>query len=604
MIHRGPDDQGFLFQPPAFLGMRRLSVIDLSTGHQPIFTEDGRYGLVFNGEIYNYQEIREGLIARGHELHTNSDSEVIVHLFEEKGIQALSDLAGMFAIAIWDKERKSLFLARDRVGKKPLYIWRAPWGLAFASELKCMAFHPDFPTEVDPVAIHHYLGLGYVPAPSTPFRDVTKLLPGHWLTYEAETEDIRSGCYWRPETRVSAWTFPQACEAVRGALELSVRQRMISDVPLGAFLSGGVDSATVVALMSSLSSEPVRTFSIGFADARFDESGMAEKMARRFGAIHQTEIVDPRKGVECTLPLLAYHYDEPYGDSSALPTWHLSRLASSSVTVALTGDGGDEVFGGYDRYRAALGLDALQANPVSRFLMRFLAGFPMPDTRARTMMNRIRRFIESAGKTPEQAYEGWIGIFPEQEKGDLYTDWMNRVTRGYRSSDYIYAHMNGSDADLLSRLMICDTRTYLPGDLLPKVDIASMGHSLECRAPFLDHRLIDLVGTMPSHFKAGFFRSKIILRETFSRELPSELLRASKRGFGIPVDDWFRGELHQWSRDVLLDPVARSRNWFRPEGVLNLLKRHQENGGMGARIWHLVMLELWARAYLDKSFGN
>jgi len=606
LAHRGPDDSGFQLNDfksesgpgRVGLGHRRLSIIDLAKGHQPLSNEDGTVWIVFNGEIYNFQELRPALIAQGHRFRTDSDTEVIVHLYEQKGADCLQELRGMFAFAIWDSSARSLFLARDRIGKKPLCYRVEKDRILFASEIKSILQAGGVPRELSLEALHHYLTYQYVPHPLTMFQGIAKLPPGHYLTWKDGRAEVRE--YWRPTCRPEPLKEAECVERVRELLTESVRLRLISDVPLGAFLSGGLDSSIVVGLMAKLSNAPVKTFSIGFAEKRYDELEYARAVARHFKTEHQEFIVRPN-AVEI-IPKLVWHYDEPFADSSAIPTYYVSQITRQHVKVALTGDAGDEGFAGYPRYRAVkLGL---WFDRLPGFLRRALAGkywqrLPV-SVEQKTKRRRLRRLFEALDLPPKERYVRWCAIFDDGRKAALYSPEL-RAALAPVSSAKIFEeeYAKAPDADFLAATMFVDFMRYLPDDLLFKVDIASMAHGLECRAPFLDHKLVEFIGRIPTDLKLRGFTTKYLLRRAFGEMLPPEILHRPKMGFGVPISDWFRGELQGYLRETLLDPATLRRGYFAPEYVRQLVEDHvAARADHGYRLWALLMFELWHRRFM------
>ena len=609
--HRGPDDAGTYRDPHAALGFRRLSIVDLAGGHQPLANEDGTVWTAFNGEIYNFPALRRRLEARGHTLRSQGDTEVLVHLYEDEGPAMVSLLRGMFALAIWDAPKRTLLLARDRLGQKPL-VYRPEAGrITFASELKALLTLPEaeFPRRVDPRAVDRYLTYGYVPHPGTILEGVYKLPPAHLAVWHAG--HLRLERYWTPDWDAEVdRPAGEDAEQLRETLTEAVREQLVADVPLGAFLSGGIDSTIIVGLMAGASDRPVQTFSIGFDDPAFDESRYARLAAERFGAQHHAFVVEPRAWE--TLPALAEQFDEPFADSSALPTWHVARETRRHVTVALTGDAGDELFAGYDRYRAVALTALLDRLPDSA---RALVGGPLAralpaSARAKTRLRAARRLLEAAGDRPEARYLRWVALFDEPARTSLYADaFVDQLAAGDPDdadadpAALLERALNvAAKRDPVTRATVADLLTYLPGDLLAKVDQASMAHGLECRSPFLDHRVVELALAMPLRRKLRLRggRSKAILKTAFADLLPSAILHRPKMGFGVPVDRWFRGPLQAELRAVLLDPLARSRGLFRPEAVAALLDEHTQGRRDHAyRLWALLMLELWFRKYLD-----
>jgi asparagine synthase (glutamine-hydrolysing) len=611
LVHRGPDDSGVYRNPHAALGFRRLSIVDLSGGHQPLSNEDGTVWVVFNGEIYNFPALRRRLEARGHTLRSSGDTEVLVHLYEDEGTGMFALLRGMFALAIWDAPRHTLVLGRDRLGQKPLLYRHDGSRIVFASELKALLALPEreLPRRVDLRALDRYLTYGYVPHPDTILEGIHKLPPAHFAVWHEGA--LTLGRYWNPDWNVERERpIGEDVEELRATLADAVREQMIADVPLGAFLSGGVDSTIIVGLMQQASTRPVRTFSIGFDDPAFDETRYAEITAKHLGTEHHAFIVKPKAWE--TLPELAWQFDEPFADSSALPTWYVAQETRREVTVALTGDAGDELFAGYDRYRAlalADWLDRLPA-PARSFLGGPLARSWPASSRAKTRLRKVRRWLEAIGETGERRYLRWISTFDENGRIGLYSDATLDALAAIDGdeSDPISMLSRAFDAapkrDPVTRAMVADLLTYLPCDLLVKVDMASMAHSLECRGPFLDHRVVELAMAMPIGRKLRLRqgRSKVVLKQAFADLLPPTIRNRPKMGFGVPLDRWFRGELKNELRDVLLDPIALARGLFRPEAVRTLVNDHIEGRrDQSPRLWALLMLELWFRNHLDPA---
>jgi asparagine synthase (glutamine-hydrolysing) len=601
--HRGPDGEGMFWSDDAGLAMRRLAIIDVAGGDQPIFNEDGSVCVVYNGEIYNYLELREQLRARGHHFATQSDTEVVVHAYEEFGVECVSHLWGMFALALWDSRRQLLLLARDRLGKKPLvYYADAHGGLAFASELQALVSHPDVPREVDPRAIDDYLTYLYVPSPTTAFRNLKKLPPGHRLVWQAGRITVER--YWQvrfaEKLRLSE---DEAVEQFGDLFRDAVRRRLIAEVPLGAFLSGGMDSSSVVAEMAELSSTPVKTFSIGFGERDFDELAYARQVAEHFGTDHHELVVEPRAAD--ILPMLVQHYGEPYGDSSAIPTYYVAKLTRQHVTVALNGDGGDELLAGYERHWAAR--VGARYDTIPRFvrhgLIRPLIPLVPEPRQRRAFLRRAKRFMTAAHLPVLDRYLHWVGAYTPSQKLSLYTDdfvdvlHSNDAGRWLREALAPEPYLDPVDAVLRG-----DTLLYLPEDLLAKVDIASMANSLEARSPLLDHRLVEFCAALPSSYKLRGRTSKWLLRRLMADRLPPAILTRPKMGFGVPVGEWLRGDLHPLLEDTLLSSTALSRNFFRPQTVRALVDEHMSRRADGtAHIWALLMLELWFRACVDVS---
>ncbi|MCA1631864.1 MAG: asparagine synthase (glutamine-hydrolyzing) [Acidobacteria bacterium] len=600
--HRGPDEDGFYLRESVGLAMRRLAIIDLAGGQQPIANEDGTAWIVFNGEIYNYLELRAKLEKLGHRFRTDSDTEAIVHAYERYGADCPRHLRGMFAFAIWDERKGELFLARDRVGKKPLLYALTPAGdLVFGSEFSALLRHPQVSREVDYEAIHHYLSFMCVPAPLTAFRAIRKLEPGHTLRF-ARGGEIKIERYWEPDfNRKEKWTEEEAGERAVEVLREAVRVRLMSEVPLGAFLSGGIDSSAVVALMSEESSEPVKTFSIGFEEQDFSELHHARRVAERVGADHHEFVVRP-DAME-VLPTLVEHYGEPYADSSAIPTYYVSRETRRHVTVALNGDGGDECFAGYERYAAMRLAETYRRVPsalregVIRQLVELM---PASETR-RSRVRDVKRFARAASLPAVERYLRWISVFDADAKDSLYTDEFRARMRPHRAADFIapwFARANG--AGIVDAALLADTMTYLPNDLLVKVDIASMANSLEARSPFLDHHVIEFAASLPESLKLRGRTTKYLLKKVLRKLVPVENLERRKQGFGVPIGHWFRGEMKGFLRDVLLTEKSLNRGLFKPDAVRRLVEDHVAGrADHSHRLWTLLMLELWFNRFID-----
>lgn len=601
LIHRGPDEDGFYLKDHVGLAMRRLAIIDLAGGQQPIHNEDRTKWIVFNGEIYNYQELRKGLIERGRKLYTNSDTEAVVALYDEFGPGCLEHLRGMFAFAIWDERDRSLFIARDRIGKKPLLYSHQPNGdLIFGSEFTAVLKHPSVSRDVDRDAIDSYLSYLCVPAPQTAFKAIRKLEPGHWLKWK--DGKIETNRYWLPDfSKKIKISEEEAIQETTRVLREATKLRMISEVPLGAFLSGGVDSSTIVALMAEESSTPVKTFSIGFEEQDFSELKYAKRVAEHIGAEHHEFIVRP-DAIEL-LPTLVEHYGEPYADSSALPTYYVSRETRKHVTVALNGDGGDESFVGYERYMAMQFAEAYKRIP--RVLRKaFIEGpfnlLPVSETK-KTRVRDVQRFFTSASEPRIERYFRWMSTFKPAVKRDIYTaDFINEVSDNDAIDvvgDWL-RRANGTG--VVDATLLTDQMTYLPNDLLVKVDIASMANSLEARAPFLDHKVIEFAASLPENLKMPQYRTKYLLKKVAARLVPREVIYRRKMGFGVPVGHWFRKEMKDFVRDVLLSESFRKRDIIRPEAVQKIVDQHI-NGIVDHAfpIWTLLMLELWYRQFID-----
>ena len=590
--HRGPDDEGFHVEGGCAIGMRRLSIIDLSTGHQPISNEDGTVWVVFNGEIYNYQPLRRDLIAKGHRFTTNSDTETLIHLYEERGPAGLSDLRGMFAFAIWDSRRRRLLLARDRFGKKPLYYAALPQGIYFGSELKCLRAAGGVPFEIDEEALKLYFQLLYIPDPYTPFRAVRKLPAGSWLTYTADGT-VEQGRYWTlPAPAETASTEPEADVAsrLREAFDESVRIRMIADVPLGAFLSGGIDSSAVVASMAVQSPEPIKTFSIGFEEADFNELPYARLVADKYRTDHHEIVVKPDS--IALVQRLIRHFDEPFGDSSAIPTFIVSEFAARHVKVALSGDGGDELFAGYDSFLEAERFRKLDVVPLPlRHALSLLADHLPYSAYGKNYLRTISR------SSALERYLGAVGMPYFLRKELLEPQWMLPADSAYLQQTLAGCFLpNG--ADILSQALYFEATAKLTGDMLTKVDRMSMANSLEIRCPLLDHELAEMAAGIAPDLKLRGGKGKYIFVQAMRDRLPPELLSREKMGFGVPLAYWFRSSLKEFLWDHLTDPVFLNRGIVSPTFVRSLLEEHDT----GRRnhyhfLWTLLMLELWFREW-------
>ncbi len=601
IVHRGPDEDGFYVHQNVGLAMRRLSIIDLASGQQPIYNADKTKAIVFNGEIYNYQTLRAELEEQGHTFYTKSDTEVVLHLYDKYGVDGLERLRGMFAIAIWDTQDKSLFLARDRVGKKPILYSHQPNGdLIFGSEFSAVLKHPSVSREVDNAAIDSYMSFLCVPAPQTAFKAIRKLEPGHWLKWK--DGKIETKRYWLPDfSKKIKISETEAIEETTRILRESTKLRMISEVPLGAFLSGGVDSSAVVALMAQESSSPVKTFSIGFEEQDFSELKYAKRVAEHVGAEYNEFVVRPN-ALE-VLPTIVEHYGEPYADASAIPTYYVSKETRKHVTVALNGDGGDESFAGYERYMAMEVADLYRSIPKPLRKL-FIEGpvnlLPTSELR-KTRVRDVQRFFTSANEEVKARYFRWMSNFKPALKPDLYTPEFAHSIKGASAShvlDQWFDRANG--LGVLDATLLTDQMTYLPNDLLVKVDIASMANSLEARSPFLDHKLIEFAASLPESLKMNKFRNKYLLKKVAAKLVPPEVVFRRKMGFGVPVGSWFRGEMKDFVRGVLLSEKSLKRGVVKPEMMQKYVDEHTAGKFDHAfQIWSLLMLELWFQRFID-----
>jgi asparagine synthase (glutamine-hydrolysing) len=603
--HRGPDDEGVWTDGQAGLAHARLSIIDLSpAAHQPMTSEDGSVWISYNGEVYNFADIRQDLAALGYHFRSRSDTEVIVNGWHAWGPRIFSRLRGMFALAIWDRRSRRLVLARDRLGKKPLYYTATTTAFLFGSEIKAVLAWPGVPREANLSAIDRYLSLGYVPAPDTAFSGIHKLPAAHYLVAEArpdgslaQPELVR---YWQlPEPRATQrhWRTSDLQDALVARLEEAVRLRLISDVPLGAFLSGGVDSSAVVAMMARVGSGRVKTFSIGFSAQEYDETRYARMVAERYATDHHELVVEP--DALAVLPRLVWHYGEPFADPSAVPTYYVAQLARREVTVALNGDGGDECFLGYSRYKAmryVSWFDRILGRSGAEF--ERLLGLAPLVLQSRFKIPRIRRLLRTPQEHPGRRYAFTLASFTDEDKQDCYTGSIREQLE--RSAlDLLDPYFEAAD-DLVAGANRADIHTYLPDDLMVKVDVASMAHGLEARSPLLDHVLLEWAVTIPERVKMAHGVTKSLFKSAMQSYLPTKLLYRRKMGFSCPVDHWFRNELKELAHDTLLSQRARDRGLFRPDYVDRLLAEHcSSTANHHTRLWALLMLELWFRMWLD-----
>lgn len=603
LVHRGPDDEGVYFGKGIALGMRRLSIIDLAGGHQPISNEDGTVWVVLNGEIYNFQDLRPRLEDKGHVFRTRTDTEVIVHLYEEEGLELFTRLRGMFAVALWDTRRERLVLARDRMGKKPLYVRQEPRRLLFASELKSILEDADVPRSLNLVALREYLALGYVPAPLCLLEGFEKVLPGHYLVVEkGRVEDHE---YWNPRfDQMESHTEEEWVERVREKLLESVRIRLISDVPLGAFLSGGIDSSSIVAMMARLTGQPVKTYSIGYEGehAYYNELPYAQIVAKAFGTDHHEIIVRP--AVSELLPKLLWHLDEPIADSAAITTYLVSRLARESVKVILSGVGGDELFGGYRRYLGdSLGRYYRLLPGVIRkqWLPALLARLPQDRHSAwKDYVRYSKSFVQTAELDPALRYMSYVTLFSSEARAQLLQE--DSAGQGPASRALAEYFQRCQTRDNLNRIIYADIKTSLVDDLLALTDRMSMAASIECRAPFVDHELVELTSRMPSHWKVRGMSMKYLLKKAIRPWLPAEILRRKKRGFGAPVGAWLRKDLRFLVQEMLSEQQIKQRGLFSWPVIQEIISLHQaERRDYTDHLWALICLEGWCRIFLDGS---
>ena len=603
--HRGPDEGSVHVEPGVGFGHRRLAIIDVATGQQPLFNEDGSVCVVFNGEIYNFQELVPELEALGHVFHTRSDTEVIVHAWEAWGEESVKRFRGMFAFALWDRNRQTLFLARDRLGVKPMFYALLPDGqLLFGSELKSLLANGGLARDIDPLAIEEYFALGYVAEPRTIFRGAKKLPPAHTLLIRRAQPLPEPKEYWDVRfTLDNRISLPDACAELEARLRESIKLRMISEVPLGAFLSGGVDSSAVVAMMAGVSTEPVNTCSIAFADPKFDESAFAQQVADRYRTRHYVDRVESEDFD--LIDTLAALYDEPYADSSAIPTYRVCQLARKHVTVALSGDGGDESFGGYRRYRLHLMEEQMRSMlPLSMRRPLFgLLGRVYPKLDWAPRVFRGKTTFEGMARTPVEAYFHSVSILRGPMRQQLFSAKLRKELAGYDALEVFDRHAKraGTD-DALSLIQYLDLKTYLVGDINTKVDRASMAHSLEVREPLMDHPLVEWLATLPVDMKVRGNEGKVLLKKAMEPHLPRELMYRPKMGFAIPLARWFRGPLKERVKSAILGPRLLGTGWFDEGYLRHLVDAHQAGeGDFSAPLWTLLMFDAFLGYAVDES---
>ncbi len=620
---RGRDDSGIYMghaengKNNIGLGINLFSAMDTKTGHQPIHNEDGTIWIVCDGEIYNFRELRRELENGGHHFYTGSDVETIVHLYEAHGIDCLKYLRGIFAFALWDERKKKLFLARDRVGQKPLCCTQNGKQLIFASEIKSILQVPGISREVNPEAIHHYLTYKYVPAPLTAFKNIKKLLPAHYLLYEKGKISIHQ--YWNLNRffaplgmtgRVSGMTGSKSgmtedeyCECIRELLEESTRIRLAGDVETGAFLSGGIDSSIIVGLMTKIMKRPVKTFSIGFEEKAYNELHYARIAAQHFRTDHHEHVI--KADVLEILPELIWHYEEPFADSSSVATYYAAKTARQEIKIALNGDGGDENFAGYSRYKAIRLAEYYDKLPywVRRGVIANIVKRIPYSPKRRCFVRQFKKLMESMDYPKEERYLRWICTFDKERKAMLYTPSFREAVSASDSLTYLQKYYNASGCkNFLDSTLFVDIMTYVPGDYLVKMDIAAMANSLGARSPFLDHKFMEFAASIPSNLKLkGFNNTKYILKKAFSDLLPHPILHRKKMGFGVPIANWLRNGLRDYARDILLSRRSLERGYFRKEYLESLLDEHiRGRYDHGDRLWALLNLELWHRMFIDR----
>jgi asparagine synthase (glutamine-hydrolysing) len=599
--HRGPDDEGIWMNGSVGMASRRLAIIDLSPrAHMPMTNEDGSLWVVLNGEIYNFQDLRKDLQRKGHVFRSESDTEVILHLYEEHGARCLEYLRGMFAFALWDATRHVLFLARDRVGEKPLYYYHDAKSFFFASEPKAILQDSDVGADADPAVIHHFLTYGYVPGMYSAFKGIHRLPASHYLL--VQDGEVKIYRYWSLKyTPKLQGTEEELGEELLALLTDAVRLRLISDVPVGAFLSGGLDSSTIVALMRTLFSGKIKTFSVGFEHPEYDERSYARQVAERFETDHHEVVIT--SDVLRTVPRLVWHYNEPFADPSALPSFALCETTRDFVTVALNGDGGDEAFLGYDRYLGTVLAEWYDSIPLWIRLGLARAAGGLPQSLPKSRINRLHRFMDVTMLAPQRRYGQWMIHFSNSEKDQLYTAEFGAHVRETDSLSLLERAYKASDApNFLEASADTDVQLYLPDDLLVKMDIASMAHSLEVRSPILDHKVLEFAACLPPTLKLRGLTRKYLLKKVMRNVLPQTVINRRKMGFAAPIHNWLRHEMREMAHDLLLDPRSIQRGYFRPETVTRYLDEHRKgHGNHHFRLWNLVMLELWHRMFIDQK---
>ncbi|MHC4476794.1 MAG: asparagine synthase (glutamine-hydrolyzing) [Planctomycetota bacterium] len=599
IIHRGPDDMGTYIRGNVGIGMRRLSIIDLQTGRQPISNEDGRLQIVFNGEIYNYKELKSDLVTRGHKFRTESDTEVILHLYEEYSTDCLSHLIGMFAFAVWNQEKQELFCARDRLGIKPFYYFADGKRLIFASELKAILEEKDLPVELDLHALSQFLTFEFIPFPRTLLGTIKKMPPGHFMV--ANHRGVTLHHYWHPE-EVEEENRPEneATEKLYSLLKDAVRLRLRSDVPFGAFLSGGIDSGSIVGLMSELLDNRVRTFSIGFENQSYNELKYARQVAALFDTDHTEHTLNP-SAIELIEEIID-HLDDPIGDFSVFPTYLVSKMAREKVKVILSGDGGDELFGGYDTYLAqkAFGYYSKIPSMVRKHLIVPMLNMFPPTDQKKGIINKLKRFTEGARYPEEYEHFRWMIHMNPVTNGNVFC---NEIGRGINVADgcqFVPRYLNSNRLNGLNRSMFLDIKTYLVDNILVKVDRMSMARSLEVRVPFLDHRVVEFALSVPPDLKIKRFKTKYLLKKMARRFLPENIVNRPKQGFSIPIKNWLKGPVKPMMTDLLSHDRLTREGILNPDYVNTLMKEHIQNKeNHSHRLWSLMLYQLWKERFMS-----
>ncbi len=597
LTHRGPDDSGQMVRQSCGLAMRRLSIIDLQTGRQPISTSDNNYTIVFNGEIYNYRELRQELEKKGHAFETATDTEVILKGYIEFGNDIPKHLNGMFAFAIWDRPNQKLFIARDRLGIKPLYYYWDNEKIVFGSEIKAILQSPDIQKTIDPIALNQFITFEYIPAPRSIFKEIKKLEPGHSLTYIQGKLQIQS--YWSLQPSEDQWTEADAQDRLRELVNDSVRLRLVSDVPLGAFLSGGIDSSIIVSQMAGLMDRPVKTFSIGFKESSYNELRYARAVAQKYNTEHH-ELTIESKVLEWTEKLI-HHLDEPFGDFSIFPTYLVSQMARENVTVALSGDGGDELFAGYDTYRAhrfdRRFYHLLPKIVKHKMIEPWSAGL-VPTEKKKGLINSVKRFVEGTTLPKSIMHARWMVFLSELERSQLFTE---SVQNELQEDPYEHIHRYADDVpnlDDITRTGYVDVKSYLVDNILVKVDRMSMATSLEARVPFLDHRIVEFAYSLPPKLKMNGLKTKYLLTKTFWDDFPTEVQNRDKQGFSIPIKNWIREDLKPMMLDLLNEKRLKEQGFLNPQFVNQLVDSHLKgNANHSHKLWALMVFEQWYESY-------
>ena len=592
--HRGPDQSGTFQSERIALGAVRLKIIDLHGGDQPFYSEDRSTVLVFNGEIYNHAELRRDLESRGHRFSSHCDTEVVLRAFLEWDTESFSRLRGMFALAVWNDKTRRLVLARDRVGIKPLYTAQVGGELYFASELKSLFAHDEIPRELDQSALNHYLALNYVPGPFTLVKGIGKISPGSWLEWKDGSVRVQS--YWTPQFKTdSNWTLNSAAEALDHLMKDAVREHLISDVPVGVWLSGGVDSSAILHYVREATNAPIRTYSIGFAGRSFDESGPARTIAKHYGAEHHELDLNPSLDLEDAIHRIVYYSDEPFADAGAVPVWFLSRLSREGVTVALSGEGSDELFGGYLTYRADRLAQLARRVPkrVRKSLLGLLRFWPVSNDKI-SFEYKLKRFLEGSLLHSDEAHTYWNGSFARHEQRNLLSS-----AEAASVHDLFDQRIPCGDCtSFLTRYLAFDQRYYLTDDLLQKVDRMSMAHSLEVRPPYLDHRIIEFAASLPDHLKVDGRKQKVVLKNLMRTRLPESVLRRPKIGLDIPTHDWFRGALRPLLEETLSEAAIEQTGLFRTTAIRRIISDHMDGrANLGFHLWGLLVLFLWMKQW-------